>query len=80
MKGFKFYKQIQSVDGHWAGEYGGPMFLLPGLVISNYISGVKLAEEQRVEIIRYLFNRAHVDDGGWGMCAFSFLLTVLTFS
>ncbi|TIC01122.1 terpene synthase [Wallemia mellicola] len=66
-QGFKFYKQIQSVDGHWAGEYGGPMFLLPGLVISNYISGVKLAEEQRVEIIRYLFNRAHADDGGWGI-------------
>ncbi|TIA87278.1 hypothetical protein E3P81_03998 [Wallemia ichthyophaga] len=65
--GFKFYKQIQSVDGHWAGEYGGPMFLLPGLVISNYISGVKLAEEQRVEIIRYLFNRAHEVDGGWGI-------------
>lgn len=43
------------------------MFLLPGLVISNYISGVKLAEEQRVEIIRYLFNRAHEVDGGWGM-------------
>lgn len=46
------------------------MFLLPGLVISNYISKIKLLEEQRIEIIRYLFNRAHSDDGGWGMYAY----------
>lgn len=26
--GFEFYKQLQSADGHWAGEYGGPLFLV----------------------------------------------------
>lgn len=25
---------LQAHDGHWPGDYGGPMFLLPGLVYS----------------------------------------------
>ncbi|XP_040945836.1 cycloartenol synthase-like [Gossypium hirsutum] len=30
-----FYSTIQADDGHWPGNYGGPMFLLPGLVRLN---------------------------------------------
>ncbi|KAF8889368.1 terpenoid cyclases/protein prenyltransferase alpha-alpha toroid, partial [Infundibulicybe gibba] len=56
--GYTFYKNLQSHDGHWPGEYGGPMFLIPGLVIGSY---------ERLEIIRYLMNRAHPEDGGWGI-------------
>lgn len=26
--GYEFMKQLQSPDGHWAGEYGGPLFLV----------------------------------------------------
>ncbi|KAF8328406.1 terpene synthase [Cantharellus anzutake] len=65
--GFSFYKNLQDPDGHWPGEYGGPMFLLPGLVIGSYVSGMDFTEGQRMEIIRYLINRAHPDDGGWGI-------------
>ncbi|KAJ3231504.1 Lanosterol synthase (Oxidosqualene--lanosterol cyclase), partial [Chytriomyces hyalinus] len=36
--GFRFYQKLQTPDGHWAGEYGGPMFLIPGLVITMYIT------------------------------------------
>lgn len=25
-----FYMGLQAEDGHWAGDYGGPLFLLPG--------------------------------------------------
>lgn len=25
-----FYMGLQAKDGHWAGDYGGPLFLLPG--------------------------------------------------
>ena len=34
----KFYSSIQSEDGHWAGDYGGPLFLMPGkcLVVRLY--------------------------------------------
>ena len=33
-KAVHFYSMLQTEDGHWAGDYGGPHFLLPGLVIS----------------------------------------------
>ncbi|KIM82936.1 hypothetical protein PILCRDRAFT_819733 [Piloderma croceum F 1598] len=65
--GYEFYKHLQSDDGHWPGEYGGPMFLLPGLVIGSYVSGMGFKEEEKLEMIRYLFNRAHPRDGGWGI-------------
>lgn len=32
--GMGFYEGIQMDDGHWAGDYGGPMFLMPGLLIT----------------------------------------------
>lgn len=67
--GYTFYKHIQSHDGHWAGEYGGPMFLMPGLVIGSYVTGMDFLEQEKLEMIRYLFNRAHPGDGGWGMYA-----------
>lgn len=35
----RFYSTLQSPDGHWPGDYGGPMFLLPGLVITCHVSG-----------------------------------------
>ncbi|KAF7309636.1 Terpene cyclase/mutase family member [Mycena indigotica] len=65
--GFAFYKNLQSHDGHFPGEYGGPMFLLPGLVIGSYISGMEFTIQERLEMIRYLMNRAHAVDGGWGI-------------
>ncbi|CAO3594113.1 unnamed protein product [Absidia cylindrospora] len=67
VNGFEFYRQIQTEDGHWAGEYGGPMFTLPGLIIIHYITGTPVREATRLELIRYLLNRAHKDDGGWGL-------------
>ncbi|KZP01638.1 terpene synthase [Calocera viscosa TUFC12733] len=66
-KGFSFYKHLQSPDGHWAGEYGGPMFLLPGLVIGTYVTAGDFKDEEKVELIRYLFNTASPADGGWGL-------------
>jgi hypothetical protein len=47
------------------------MFLLPGLVIGSYVSRMSFRDEERLEMIRYLFNRAHPDDGGWGLYVFS---------
>ena len=32
-KALSWYEVLQSDDGHWAGDYGGPHFLLPGLVV-----------------------------------------------
>ncbi|GAA98168.1 uncharacterized protein L969DRAFT_93224 [Mixia osmundae IAM 14324] len=68
--GFEFYKHLQSPDGHWAGEYGGPHFLIPGLVIACYVTRTELPEEWRIEIARYLANLQRDNgpgDQGWGI-------------
>ncbi|KAJ7747290.1 terpene synthase [Mycena metata] len=65
--GFAFLRNLQAPDGHFAGEYGGPMFLLPGVVIGSYITGAPFTTEQRLEMIRYLLHTAHPEDGGWGI-------------
>ncbi|RLA21208.1 MAG: hypothetical protein DRQ62_09680, partial [Gammaproteobacteria bacterium] len=38
IKGIHYFSQLQSEEGHWPGDYGGPLFLLPGLLIASYIS------------------------------------------
>ncbi|KAJ1554344.1 Lanosterol synthase (Oxidosqualene--lanosterol cyclase), partial [Nowakowskiella sp. JEL0078] len=65
--GFQFYKNLQTEDGHWAGKYDGPMFLTPGLVIVMYVTNAEWAPGHREEMIRYLKNHAHPEDGGWGL-------------
>jgi len=59
--------KLQLPDGQWACEYGGPMFLLPGIIISFYVTNTPIPEPWRVEITNYLVTRAHPDDGGWGL-------------
>jgi len=62
----KFYATIQTEDGHWAGDYGGPMFLLPGIIIVLYIANVTLPKPYYNEMIRYIFSKQN-DDGGYGL-------------
>ncbi|KAG8851509.1 Lanosterol synthase (Oxidosqualene--lanosterol cyclase) [Tulasnella sp. 330] len=64
--GFEFYKNLQSDDGHWSGEYSGPHFLTPGLVIGSYVTGMDFALQEKLEMIRYLMNTVN-EDGGWGI-------------
>jgi len=67
--GVQFYEQLQQEDGHWPGDYGGPMFLMPGLVITCYVTGAMdsvLPAPHRREMMRYLKNHAN-DDGGFGL-------------
>eukprot|EP00959_Pyramimonas_sp_CCMP1952_P468802 9493832-Pyramimonas_sp.AAC.1 len=50
---------LQDDDGHWPGDYGGPMFLMPGLVITCYVSGVLdevFPPPAKEATIRYLHN------------------------
>lgn len=41
--------------------------MIPGLVIAHYTTGTLIPEPTRLELIRYLLNRAHHKDGGWGI-------------
>ena len=43
------------------------MFLLPGLVITWYVTNTPIPPEYATEIKRYLFARQHPEDGGWGL-------------
>lgn len=56
----------QAPDGRWDGDYGGPLFLLPGLVIAHHVTGTPIAPERRAEMIRYLRHEQN-DDGGYGL-------------
>lgn len=64
-----YHSTLQAHDGHWSGDYGGPMFLMPGLVITLSVTGALnavLSKEHQHEIRRYLYNHQN-KDGGWGL-------------
>lgn len=65
-RGAQYLSAIQEPDGHWAGDYGGPHFLLPGLIISAYVTRTPFPEPQQVLMKRYMLNHQNAD-GGWGL-------------
>jgi lanosterol synthase len=65
--GLSFFSKLQLPPGNWACEYGGPMFLLPGLVITWYVTETPIPADHAIEIKNYIFARAHPEDGGWGL-------------
>lgn len=64
--GIHYFSHLQSDDGHWPGDYGGPLFLLPGLLIASYISETPFPKAHREMMKLYLFNHQN-PDAGWGM-------------
>ncbi|KAH7033612.1 squalene/oxidosqualene cyclase [Microdochium trichocladiopsis] len=65
--GLTFFEKLQLPSGEWGCEYGGPMFLLPGVVIAWYVTETPIPWYVATEIKNYLFARASPDDGGWGL-------------
>ncbi|RKU41903.1 terpene cyclase [Coniochaeta pulveracea] len=65
--GLTFFEKLQLPSGHWGCEYGGPMFLLPGVVIAWYVTKTPIPWYVATEIKNYLFARAHPEDCGWGL-------------
>ncbi|XP_072953251.1 cycloartenol synthase-like [Typha angustifolia] len=62
------YSTLQASDGHWPGDFGGPLFYMPGLLIVLSVTGTLntiLSPEHRREMKRYLYNHQN-EDGGWG--------------
>ncbi|KAF2702824.1 terpene synthase [Pleomassaria siparia CBS 279.74] len=67
MNGLSCFSHLQQEPGNWACEYGGPMFLLPGLVITWYVTETPILDSQSIEMKKYLFARQNPVDGGWGL-------------
>lgn len=65
-KGFAFYETLQTEDGNWPGDYGGPLFLLPGLVIVSYVTQMPFTDSEQFLMQKYVLNHQNMD-GGWGL-------------
>lgn len=80
-KAISFYQVLQSEDGHWPGDYGGPMFLMPGLVCVLYVTKTPFLPGRKEGMIQYIQSHQQVD-GGWGThieCASTMFGTVLNY-
>jgi hypothetical protein len=67
-RGVHFYSMLQTPDGHFAGDYGGPHFLMPGLIVAWYIMGqpTQMLGPEECELMKhYILNHQQID-GGWG--------------
>lgn len=69
-KGALFYAHLSRNRGCVPNDYGGPMFLLPGLIIACYVAGRKHRERSlpahvRTAMTAYILNHQQ-QDGGWG--------------
>jgi len=65
-RGFNFFQKLQQPEGNWPSDYGGPMFLIPGLVIVSTVTQTPLPVPQQVLLVRYMRNHQN-KDGGWGL-------------
>ncbi|KAF5186441.1 Terpene cyclase/mutase family member, partial [Thalictrum thalictroides] len=57
-RGVRFVSAMQTSDGHWAAEIGGPLFFMPPLVFALYITGMLdtlFSQEHKKEILRYMY-------------------------
>jgi squalene/oxidosqualene cyclase-like protein len=60
--------RLQLPQGSWAGDYGGPMFLLPMYVALCYISRQEIDAYRRDRMLEYVFNVQN-EDGSIGLHA-----------
>lgn len=61
-----FYQTLQADSGHWPGDYGGPMFLLPGLIIASHVTDSPFEQAEVSAMKSYMQNHQN-EDGGWGL-------------
>src|SRR5688572_15259222 len=65
-KGFHLYEGLQTEGGNWPGDYGGPLFLQPGMVIVAHLTKNHIPEPYASLSKQYMLNMQN-EDGGWGL-------------
>jgi len=67
-KAIHFYSMLQTEDGHWAGDYGGPHFLMPGVIIAWYVMGRpdEMLDKHQCNMMMHYITVHQQTDGGWG--------------
>jgi squalene/oxidosqualene cyclase-like protein len=67
-KAAHFYSMLLTEDGHWAGDYGGPHFLMPGMIIAWYVMGKppRMLDSQQITMMIHYITVHQQCDGGWG--------------
>lgn len=78
-RGLVHLQAHQADTGAWAGDYGGPLFLLPLYVATYYGIGERIPAATVAEMVRYMRNTQR-PDGGWGLHVegHSYLFTTTT--
>lgn len=66
VKAIQYFSCLQSTEGHWPGDYGGPLFLLPGILIAAYITESPFPAAHQALMKQYMFNHQN-NDAGWGL-------------
>lgn len=67
-RGVHFYSMLQTPDGHFSGDYGGPHFLMPGLIVVWYLMGqpAQMLNAQECTLMTHYIVTHQQVDGGWG--------------
>ncbi|TKY72099.1 Beta-amyrin synthase [Spatholobus suberectus] len=70
-----YLSALQTIDGHWPAQTGGPLFYVPPFVICMYITGYLdsvLPKEYRKEVLHYIYchqllpqDKKHTASTGW---------------
>lgn len=66
LNAINYYISLFSEHGFVPGDYGGPMFLIPGLIIVSYVTNTPLPLSHQALICQYIKNHQNTD-GGWGL-------------
>lgn len=66
VKGWDYYTSLQTQEGHFPGDYGGPLFLISNLALLSFTTNFDLGKPQATLMKRYIFNHQN-PDGGWGL-------------